>query len=183
MSGEQTRGHNPRMSLPSPTKRPTEAWRSKGLFEGGMGQVVVARFKGSGEAELGVFLLDVFCLGVKNAFYTRSSAFGYEAVLNRIFQESDSRTELTPACARRLVEGAVAYAGGLGIPPHEDYKLGCRLFGGIDPSECGESFTFGREGKPEYIQGPNDSPRFAENVLRCLRKSCGEGNYHFMVLG
>ncbi len=171
------------MHAPTSTKRPTEAWRSESLWENGMGQVVVARFKASGEAEVGVFLLDVFCLGVKNASYTRSSAFGYEDLLSRIFPETDPRTGLTPACARRLVEESVAYAGRFGIPPHEDYKVGCRVLGGIEASGCAETFTFGCEGKPQFIQGPNDSPQFVRNVLRCLDRVCGEGHYHYIVLG
>ena len=50
----------------APTKRPTEAWHTAGLFDRGFGQVIVARFKGSGEAEVGVFLVDTCCLGVKD---------------------------------------------------------------------------------------------------------------------
>jgi hypothetical protein len=38
------------------TKRPTEAWMSKSLFETGIGHVVIARFKANGDTEVGVFL-------------------------------------------------------------------------------------------------------------------------------
>ena len=41
-----------------------------------MGHAAVARFRGS-DVEMGVFLLDVFCLGVKDAFYTRVSSAEY----------------------------------------------------------------------------------------------------------
>ena len=48
--------------------RPTEAFVSGNLFELGLGHVVLNRFRGA-TAELGVFLVDVYCQGVKDAFY------------------------------------------------------------------------------------------------------------------
>ena len=45
-----------------------EALWPKDLFEQGIGWVIVARFKSAGQrVEAGVFLLDVYCLGVKLA--------------------------------------------------------------------------------------------------------------------
>jgi len=47
-----------------------EALWPKDLFEKGIGWVMVARFKSAGQrVEAGVFLVDVFCLGVKWAAY------------------------------------------------------------------------------------------------------------------
>ena len=48
-------------------KHSPEALRSATLFDSGCGHLVVSRFKGDGRVEAGFFLLDVFCLGVKDA--------------------------------------------------------------------------------------------------------------------
>jgi hypothetical protein len=166
---------------PSP-KRPSEAYRSATLFKDGIGHVVIARFKSSGEAEVGVFLVDVHCLGVKNAFFTRLWGAQYEkSLLAKVFPNGEG-TPLSPACARKLVEGAVTYASALGLPPHEDYRLACRVLGGIKAEDCTESFTYGRDGKPFYIQGRNDSDRLAAHIVKQLHERCGEGNYHFLVV-
>lgn len=163
------------------SKRPTEAWRSAALFEDGMGQIVVARFKGSGETEAGVFLLDTYCLGVKNAFFVRVSAHEYETrILGQMFPEGD-QLAMTPSCARKLVEDGIAYARRAGIEPHSDYKKAARVFGGIDAAACGESFTFGRDGKPFYVQGPHDSPDYVAHVFRMLRAKLGLTGFHYMV--
>lgn len=161
-------------------KRATEAWRESKLFEVGMGNVVIARFKGNGDAELGVFLLDLYCLGVKNGFFRPAPAEEYEQFLARLFRH-ETPVALSPACARKLVEGGVAYAQKLGLPPHEDYRKAARVFGGINAAECQEEFVYGHQGKPLYVQGPNDSPAFARRVLTSLKAHCGEGNYHYMV--
>ncbi len=61
----------------APVKRQTEAWCSTDLFKNGFGQVVVARFKLGGEAEVGVFLVDLYCRGIKDAYYVRVSEREY----------------------------------------------------------------------------------------------------------
>lgn len=135
--------------------------------------MIVARFKTSGEAEVGVFLVDIHCLGVKNAFFTRLWADEYQQRLLDELERREGKVALEPACARKLVEGAVAYARSLGLEPHPDYKKGARVFGGIDPAQCTRSFVFGLNGKPSYVQGPNDSPAFAAHVLNTISRRLG----------
>lgn len=162
-------------------KRPSEAYHSTSLFELGMGQVTVARFKANGDVEVGVFLLDVFCLGVKNAFFTLLTTWEYDSeFLDQVF-EKEGRTALSPACGRKLVEDAVAYAAHLGFSPHPDYRQAARVFGGINPRECDRTFTFGRDGKPLYIRGPHDPLHRVQAILDQLQRRCGEGGYHFVI--
>lgn len=163
------------------TKRPTEAWRSAKLFEVGIGHVIVARFKGSGEAEVGVFLLDVYCLGAKDAFFSRMSAHEYETRLLGQLLPEEERFGMTLACARKLIEDAVAYARRSGIEPCADYKKAGRVLGGIKVADCGESFTFGKDGKPLYISGPHDSPSFISQVVRVMTAKLGTEGFHYLV--
>src|SRR4029453_10281745 len=104
------------------TKRHPEAFRSANLFDTGMGYVVVSRFKSDDQVESGVFLLDVFCVGVKNGFFSRLNQSEYESRLVQKVFAKDGSHPLTPACARKLVQEAVAYAQHLGFAPHPDYK-------------------------------------------------------------
>jgi len=161
-------------------KRSTEAFVAKNLFEVGLGHVVFARFRG-GDAELGVFLVDVYCQGVKDAFYTRVSEARYDTeVVDRLLPAADRRT-IDPPSARKLVEAAVAYAQGLGLAPHPDYKAACRVFGGTNATESNTGFTFGKDGKPFYIQGRYDSFERALRVMHQLRARCGKDGFHFLV--
>jgi hypothetical protein len=165
----------------TPSKRSPEAFLGANLFEVGLGHVVVSRFK-TDWVEAGVFLLDVYCLGVKDAFFTRMHLSEYEGgFLDRVFADT-GREPLEPGCARKLLEDAVEYARRLGFAPHEDYKQACRVLGGIDPRTCTRTFEFGHDGKPLYIQGPHESEARARRILNLLQAHCGDGNYHFMVL-
>jgi len=162
-------------------KRPTEAYQSNTLFEQGMGYVTVARFKLSGETEVGVFLIDTYCLGVKNAFFTRVWDHEYDGeFLGKVFAR-EGKTGISPSCARKLVQDAVEYANQLGFSPHSDYREAARVLGGIDPSKCERTFVFGSEGKPFYVQGPDDSPARVQAILGQLRNRSGDGNFDFVL--
>ena len=159
-------------------KHPPEAFRSARLFDSGCGYLVISRFKADDCVETGFFLLDVFCLGVKDAGFHRfkSVADYQESLLDRLFRD-EQPVRMMPAAARKLAEDAVGYARALGFSPAVDYKKASRVFGGITTAECDEEFVFGKDGKPFYIQGPSDSSTRAERILRALEARCGEGGY------
>lgn len=165
----------------SSIKKPTEAFRASRLFEDGIGHVVISRFKSNGDVEAGVFRVDVFCLGVKDAFFTRLSQGEYESrLLAKIFTDNASKS-VEPCCARKLVEDAVQYARQLGIDPHRDYKAACRVFGGISAEDCADTFQFGKDGKPLFISGPDDSEARCKLILNTLQRHCGEGKFDYLV--
>lgn len=162
--------------------RSAEAFVSRDLFEVGIGTVVFTRFRNS-KAEAGVFLLDVFCLGVKSAFYLNVHELEYpERILDRALPEAQ-RKPIDPPSARKLVEGAEAFARSLGFPPHADYRKACRVFGGTKAEDAAESFSFGRNGKPFYVQGPSESIEKCLRVLKQLKAHCGEGKFDFVGRG
>jgi hypothetical protein len=162
--------------------RPTEAYVSSNLFEAGIGHVVVARFRGNGDVEIGAFLIDTYCLGVKDSFYTRVGSAEYDSsVLEKIILAAN-RKPLDPPSARKLVEDAAAYAQNLGLAPHPDYRQGCRVFGGIKTSDSNATFVFGKDGKPFYVQGPHDSFATCQRIMNQLRARCGKDGFKFLVL-
>jgi hypothetical protein len=160
------------------TKRPTEAWFDPRINETGIGQVIIARFKATGDTEAGIFLVDAYCLGVKNAFLTRLPLDKYQS---EVVPPERGYEPISPACARKYVESAIAYARSFGLEPHPDYRLAQRVLGGINPADCDREFTYGHEGKPMYVQGPNDTPEFAARVMRQLGRHAGPGSYDYIV--
>jgi hypothetical protein len=127
-----------------------------------------------------VFLVDCYCLGVKDAFARILSRFEYESDLYRTTYEMGVRS-ITPASACKLVEDAVEYARGLGFPPHPDYRKAKPIFGDIDPSASSEEFEFGHSGKPFFVAGPNDDRQRCRAIIATLENNCGPGGYHFLL--
>jgi hypothetical protein len=146
----------------------------------GLVGVLVARDTGSSVSVCG-FLVDVFCLGVKN---TRGPATIDRRKLPefiRTFFSSHSSQPPVPApleLARHVVLGAVDYARSMGFEPHPDFAKGATLLG--DWETGSSDVTFGQEGKPLYINGPHDD---TYGILAKLRQNVGEGNFHFIIGG
>jgi hypothetical protein len=154
------------------------------LFESGVGSVVWARRTPEGMISTSVFLVDVFCLGVKDAFVDVSSALDYERRLKSRFIEMNGLQEfenLHPACVRKLIEGAVRFADTLGFAPHADYRNAKGIFGDVDSQACPTAFTYGQHGKPFYIRGPSESISQARGIVKQLARVCGTGNFDYLV--
>ena len=89
--------------------------------------------------------------------------------------------QLRPECAVKLVEGAAAYAGNLGLAPHPDYHKAKRIFGDIDAGLCPQEFVYGKEGKPSFVAGPHDTPTRCNQILRTLTDRCGPDGFHYLM--
>lgn len=122
------------------------------------------------------FNVDLYCLGVKDAFIKAGTIEQYD-----YFSTSPSNFPFNPCDAKKLIEEAVEYAGELGFKPHKDFKKAFRLFDNIDSSESTMEFTFGKDGKPLFIAGPNDSPQRCNQILDTLEKSVGKDGRHYIM--
>jgi len=151
------------------------------LFEMGMGNLVFSRLLPDGRIALAVFLLDLFCLGVKNAFITIASRDEYRQRLRR-WPEAERLQPMNAACFRKLVEGGVAYAGDLGFSPHADYAVARQIFGDVQSADCATRFEYGHDGKPLYISGPHETPTQVRAILEQLERRVGPGNFDYLVL-
>ncbi len=154
---------------------------SNGIAEQGLGWVIFSRESASRQVAVNAFLVDAYCLGVKNVIaqiVTRSEYDDYFG--RRLRTEMPSRTA-TLAEARKLLADAVAYASNLGLPPHPDYAKTIPLFGDVNPADCDVQFTFGKDGKPFFFAGPNDSPEKCKRIVSALESTCGPGQFHFTM--
>lgn len=150
-------------------------------FTQGMGNLVVARQLPDGRVVLVAFLIDLYCLGVKDVMYRACPKEEYELdFVKKTYKDQPARI-LTPEEAKKLVEGAAAFAAKFGIRPHEDYAKAKAVFDGVDSSACDTPFHFGKDGKPFYISGPNDGFDFQNRVRGLLERNAGPGNYDFLM--
>src|SRR5262249_8424990 len=97
----------------------------------GLAGVLVARAAGHNRVKAAGFLVDVYCLGVKNAWPPREMAASrLPEHTDKFFVAFSGRHMPAPAeLARHLVYGAVDYARGLGFDPHTDFAPAAELLG------------------------------------------------------
>lgn len=143
----------------------------------GLVTVLVARRADEGEATVCGYLVDVYCLGVKDAWGPRLM---FRRDLNSFVEECFAAYPAPPLpapleLARQLVYGAVDYAISLGFSPHPDFAAAAGHLGEwVGPSVIG----FGRGGRPLFVQGSQDD---AAEVLRVLDRTVGKGRYDALV--
>ena len=143
--------------------------------ESGMYSVFAIRQTRRGPAA-SVFLVDMFCLGIKDSFFIKD--FDMEAFRER---RADLETDsVPPSHALKRLDDAIEYARGIGFEPHLDAGKCKLIFGDTDAAECTEEFTFGKDGKPFYSSGPHDDREKQTHIVETLSK-LGHGNYGIML--
>jgi hypothetical protein len=178
LSRQQNLGLAERLSAAS--KFPVlDCWIGDALETEGMGTVLLSRELPDGRVAVASFLVDRYCLGIKDAFGQVVSRSSYEEQFRRRRKQMPA-SDVPPADARKLIEGAVAYAHGLGFHPHPDYARALPLFGAVNAADGQASFTFGKDGKPLFIAGPYDTPQRCRQILATLASSCGPDGFHYV---
>lgn len=82
--------------------------------------MIVARERGNGNLCVGNFLVDTWCMGVKDAFgNVNMTKEDFEELLNRAFEMEECEYPV----AHNIIYGAVEFAGEADIEPHPDYWL------------------------------------------------------------
>ncbi len=128
---------------------------SEGLFDVGMGYVVLGRTMSPTKMAMAAFVLDVYCLGAKNAiFYAEVDKEKFKELVEGMSEVGGPFVDIDPECARKLVEGAVDYAEQLGFVPHEDYPPTHALFGDIDAGSCATEYAV-RQGRQAAVISPD----------------------------
>jgi hypothetical protein len=145
---------------------------TEGIFDIGMGALVLARGATSDRLVSSSFLLDVFCLGVKDVIF--------ESVEREVFamymEATDAVSPLVSvdsSYARKLLRDLVAWSQSIGFAPHRDFAAVEQIFGDVSADASDAVFRFGRRGKPVYVPGPNDTVDVVRRRVEQLQKYLG----------
>jgi hypothetical protein len=145
----------------------------------GLVGVLVAREAGRNRVSVCAWLVDVYCLGVKNDLGpTVTYRADLPQIVHNFFAVFGTRRVPAPLeLAQHLVLGAVDYARTLGFEPAAEADF-ADTRGHLGPWEGPSAIRFGRDGKPFFISGPNDNP---PRILKQLERSVGGGNFDYMI--
>lgn len=144
-------------------------------------QICVARRSPIGYVAAGVYLVDLGCLGVKNAYATVfSSEAEYRRELVAVLKRGQEMRTADLDLIAKIIEEAITYAQTLGFSPHKDIRQANMVMGTeARPENCDiEVPVGGSDGKPFFFAGPYDN---VERVMRTLDRSVGHGHYHFFA--
>jgi len=156
---------------PDDAGAPTEA------SDSGVACVLIATPERPDKLAVCGYLVDTWCLGVKNAIGPRRmGGRELEAFKREYFGPWETEGIPVPLeLAQHLVLGAVDFARSLGFEPHPDFRRARRALGSWEgPS----AITFGINGKPLYVNGPHEDP---QRVLATLERTVGRDGFHYSV--
>lgn len=92
---------------------------------------------------VGGFLLDMYCLGVKDSFLHGDLTEREVETIIAATEQSAPLEPVAPGYARKLVHEAAAYARSIGIQPHKDFAAVEALFGDTVADAGDATFQFG----------------------------------------
>lgn len=150
---------------------------------GGLYSICLSRKLAGGMVASLNLLVDASCLGIADVFGVVLPADEYqERIVDR--NQAQDAEPMRPEDARKLVEGAIAFARKAGFEPHPDYHRVSVLWGDIDSTASTETFQYGdpKSGLPLYVSTPSHSPAKIANTLNTLRAHCGD-QFHYAVDG
>ncbi len=124
---------------------------------GGLGIVLVSRDIGYERFVVCTYMVDYWCLGLKDTIGEKKlNGIKYQQFRNKVYQGfSGEYQEISLKQAQAIVFGAIAYAESLGFKPHRDFRKTKKHLGIWDGQP---QLTFGRDGKPFFIEGPCQHP-------------------------
>ncbi len=150
----------------------TPQWQEEGLVT-----IVVSRIRPDGGIAVGALLVDLYCLGIKDAdVHEDLDRHDYQRLLRRVGGE-DRLQPCAPALAARIARAGVEYASSLGFAPAPGWERAMLVLGDPDPDSCVQEVQCGHDGKPLYIAGPHDD---SAAIIRHLEKRVGSQGFHFI---
>ena len=149
---------------------------SKTLFDDGMGTLLLARGLTPYDVALGTFLLDSYCLGIKDVMFRVVDENEFEMYVETMGAMSPF-ISVEPSYARKLLRELAAWARSIGFPPHRDFAVVEQLFGDVSSDASDAVFHFGHEGKPVYIPGPSESTSLMRSRIEHLQKRLGNDGF------
>jgi hypothetical protein len=151
---------------------------TESLFDIGMGTLVLARGATRHHLALSSFLIDAFCLGIKDVMFDSLESEVFEMYMDAT-NAGSPMVSVDPSYARKLLRDLAAWSQSIGFAPHRDFAAVERMFGDVSADASNAVFQFGRAGKPVYIPGPYDTAPLVQRRIEHLRKYLGDDGFGF----
>ncbi len=145
----------------------------------GLVQIILARQQPDGDICFGVYLVDKYCLGLKNTFArTGFSRTRYENEFSGSIFHEEGSVECPLELAHQMIYESIDYAAQFGFEPEKDFASSQFLLAPRGELKEPYKLTFGQNGKPFFVAGPRDN---VARIINQLEKTAGPGNFHYFA--
>ncbi|MFH0866568.1 MAG: hypothetical protein V1904_10250 [Bacteroidota bacterium] len=152
-----------------------DCYITKDWDKGGMANIFIVRNHTNGNKTVGMFLADIYCLGVKDTFYLFNIPESeFLEILDKNSEEGQEMIKADYTLAHNVIYGSIEFAAEYGFKPHKDFNLTKYILVEDDNVELMD-IDFGINGKPAIFVGKEKHPA---NIIAQLDKTAGKGNYY-----
>ena len=145
--------------------------------ESGMAHIVVTRVRPSGNLVMASFLVDTFCLGVKDACYHENmTPSDFEEYLNN-YRKGMGLEEISYNEAHNIIYGAIAFAEDGGIKPNKEFDPAGYILEEDTEDIPLIEYDFGKNGKHFLIVHPDKKEM---QFYHILKKNLGD-DFEFVI--
>ncbi len=152
-----------------------KCWEYADVSNAGMKQIVVARQKRNGSLIVGMYLVDYYCLGLKDTFYKEFEDI--DDLKDSLLDKNNGKyTKIDANYAFNFIYGAIEFAEDLGLEPHKEFKVTEYILDDVDDVDFID-IEFGKNGRACFMPSPWDN---VPPILATLDKTVGKGNYDYV---
>ena len=145
--------------------------------ESGMAHIIVTRVRPSGNLVMAAFLVDTFCLGVKDAGYHENMPpSDFEEYLNN-YRKGMGLEEISYNEAHNIIYGAMAFAEEGGIKPAKEFDPAGYILEEDSEDIPLIEYDFGKNGKHFLVVNPD---RKEMSYYHILKKNLGD-DFEFIL--
>lgn len=150
--------------------------------DSGVANIVIARMHTNGSITFCLYLVDLYCLGVKDSFFKFNITFTeYKNFLEKL----DENMEMDLAdyvLVHNIILAGVEYAEEFGFKPYKEFTSVTQFMLEEDSDDIELiEIECGQDGKPLYIQGPYETTATANKIINQLEHIAGKDNFHFIL--
>lgn len=158
-----------------------ECWINSEWNEDGMANILVSRKHTNGNITAGLYLVDLKCLGVKDASYWFNISESQFREILGYASESMEMEAIPYMLAHNIIFAGLEFAEDFGFKAHKDFTSVAQyiLEEDTDDIELIE-IDCGMDGKPAYTRSPYDDDVKVARIIAQLEKTAGHGNYFFI---
>jgi hypothetical protein len=149
-----------------------ESW-----YDMGKGSLIISRKHSNGNITCGFYLVDLFCVGMKDSFYLYNiSRNEFENVLDEMSEKEDL-LEIEYSLAHNIIYGSLDFAGTYNFKPHKSFQLTKYILEDAKKEIEYIDIPFGIDSKPAVVVSEQD-PKIA--IINHLKKTLDDSD--FLVL-
>ncbi len=148
---------------------------STDITECGEGHVIVTRRHTGGRVSMAMYLVDTYCIGVKDSFFRLRLE---DDELEEMLDSAPGIRECSYEEAHNWVYGAIGWAEEAGIEPDKSFAVTKYMLEEDTDDIPLIEYEFGHDGKHLLMANNNLE---ASRYLPLLQKNLGEGNFEFTI--